>query len=146
MMAVYNGFPASYQQYNNQQSQPFMRPNQNMNIQNNQMAQQWNHQVVDWVIGEAAAKSYYLQPNTTGYLFDTENDTFYVKVTDGNGTPTQFRVFDYTERQTHGNRFRNMNTDAYVTKADFDALRNDFEAFRREFIPANPLNEGESNG
>lgn len=50
-----------------------------------------------WVQGEAGAKAYFVSPNNTVTLWDSENPTIYIKTTDMNGVPSM-RILDFTER------------------------------------------------
>lgn len=55
--------------------------------------------IMAWVQGGInGAKSYPVPPNQRAYLFDSEDNTFYVKDVDQNGMPKPLRAFDYTER------------------------------------------------
>lgn len=137
-MAFYNGFPATYYQPN-----MYQQPIQPAQPPVNQQTQQSNGLV--WVQGEAAAKSYPLAPNTTALLMDSEGDRFYLKSADSSGMPLPLRVFEYHEITAQGSKPEQAAPASYVTKDEFNALRNDFEAFRREFIPTNQ-NGGEADG
>lgn len=66
------------------------------------------------VVGIEGARNYQTAPNTTVPLFDSNEDVFYLKTTDGAGIPS-VRVFDFAERigDTSGE---------YATKADVSAL------------------------
>lgn len=134
-MAFYNGFPATYYQ-------PYQQPIQTVQPPVNQQSQGGSGLV--WVQGEAAAKSYPLAPNATVLLMDSEGDRFYLKSADASGMPLPLRVFEYREVTAQGTKPEQTAPAGYVTKDEFDALRNDFEAFRREFIPN--VNGGEGNG
>lgn len=50
-----------------------------------------------WVQGEAGAKAYLVAPGCTVQLWDSENQTIYLKSADMSGMPSM-RVLDYTER------------------------------------------------
>ena len=51
---------------------------------------------LNWVQGEAGAKSWFVAPGSTVLLMDSENQRFYVKSADMNGMPAM-RTFQYTE-------------------------------------------------
>lgn len=51
---------------------------------------------LNWVQGEAGAKSWYITPGSTVLLMDSENQRFYLKSADMNGVPAM-RTFEYTE-------------------------------------------------
>lgn len=75
---------------------------------------------LNWVIGEAAAKSYPVANGAVVPLFDKDESVLYVKSVDMNGIP-QIRIFDLHERIQQANIESSKNvTDDYVTKADMD--------------------------
>ena len=51
---------------------------------------------LNWVQGEAGAKSWYITPGATVLLMDSENQRFYLKSADMNGVPAM-RTFEYSE-------------------------------------------------
>ena len=79
-MAYYNGFPATYQ--------PVYQVPQTQNQQSS----------IIWVQGEAGAKSYMVAPNSTVTLWDSENQTIYLKSADASGMPS-IKTLDYTIRE-----------------------------------------------
>lgn len=79
-MAYFNGFPVTYPYY--------QQPQQN----------QQNGSPI-WIQGEAAAKSYLVAPNSTVVLFDSEQQTIYLKSADPSGMPS-IKVLDYTVRDS----------------------------------------------
>ena len=98
-MAYFNGFPATYQPLYPQYQQPVI---QNQNQQNG----------VIWVQGEAGAKSYMVAPNSTVTLWDSENQTIYLKSADASGMPS-IKTLDYTIREA-----RNVANTAPVLSDD----------------------------
>ena len=93
-MAYYNGYPATYQPVY-QVPQPQAQSQQSSII---------------WVQGEAGAKSYMVAPNSTVTLWDSENQTIYLKSADATGMPS-IKTLDYTIREA-----RNMaNTSPAIT-------------------------------
>ena len=70
------GFP----QYPVQNPMPMQQPRQDTNGLN-------------WVQGEAGAKSWYITPGSTVLLMDSENQRFYLKSADMNGVPAM-RTFN----------------------------------------------------
>lgn len=94
-----------------------------------QMPQPTNNSII-WVQGEEAAKAYLVAPNTTVQLWDSENQTIYLKSADGSGMPTM-RIIDYTERNTAPKppvQAPQAQTVEYVTRDEFEALKAKFEA------------------
>ena len=73
----------SFQQYPATNPMPMQQPRQDANSLN-------------WVQGEAGAKSWYITPGSTVLLMDSENPRFYLKSADMNGVPAM-RTFEYTE-------------------------------------------------
>lgn len=51
---------------------------------------------LNWVQGEAGAKSWYITPGSTVLLMDSEAQRFYLKSADMNGLPAM-RTFEYNE-------------------------------------------------
>lgn len=95
-MAYNNGFPIGYQPAPinypaNYQPQPVYQP------QSQSVQQQQNPGMI-WVQGEAGAKSYLLTPNTTLPLWDSEQQTIYLKSSDASGMPSM-KILDYTIRE-----------------------------------------------
>lgn len=117
-----------YQQAMNQQpimqNQPAMQANpQPVPNQNNNMI---------WVQGEAGAKSFLIGNGNTVPLWDSENQTIYLKSVDNSGIPSM-RILDYTERNTATktpfNGVQNSGVE-YVTRDEFNALAAEIEALR----------------
>lgn len=109
---AFNGFPASYQPY----YQQFQQPNY-----------QQQNSGINWVQGEAGAKSYLVAPNTTVQLWDSEAQVIYLKSADASGMPSM-KVLDYTIRSNAPAAApavaQNPSNDMskYVTKAELEAL------------------------
>lgn len=51
---------------------------------------------LNWVQGEAGAKSWFVTPGSTVLLMDSESMRFYLKSADGNGVPSM-KTFEYNE-------------------------------------------------
>ena len=92
---------------------------------------QQNNNGLIWVQGEAGAKSYLVQPNTTVLLMDSESQRFYLKSSDASGMPLPLRIFEYSERpQNAPNPASNTQTidySTFATKAEFEAFRSEIE-------------------
>lgn len=119
MMAMYNGFPASYQPmyYQPQYQQP-------------QQPQQNNSGII-WVQGEAGAKSYLVAPNTTVQLWDSEKQTIYLKSADASGMPSM-KTLDYTIREMPQTQAPVAAQNEYATKTDVETLAGQITALRAE--------------
>ena len=126
---AYPGFPATYQpMYYTQQYQPQMPQ---------QPAQQGNGGII-WVSGEAGAKAYLVAPNTTVQLWDSEAQCIYLKSADASGMPSM-KILDYTIRSqmpvngpVGSSASQVVNTTAYATKADLEALAGRLDTLRAE--------------
>lgn len=77
-----------------------------------------------WVQGEAGAKSYLIAAGNTVPLWDSENQTIYLKSVDASGVPSM-RVLDYTERAQTSTASvpaaKNLNEE-FVTRKEFEEL------------------------
>ena len=114
---------------NNQYQQPMQQPT--MQAANNQPMPPQNNSMI-WVQGEAGAKSFLIGNGNTVPLWDSENQTIYIKSVDGSGIPSM-RILDYTERTTAPksplNGVQNSGVE-YVTRDEFNALAAEIEALR----------------
>ena len=118
---AYNYFPQNYQMpaYYPTQSNAFP-------TQQNVGANQPNAQsALNWVQGEAGAKSYLVAPNSTVVLWDTESQTVYIKSADPTGMPS-IKTLDYTIRGNEAKASAN-----YVTEADFDELKKEIDDIKK---------------
>lgn len=78
---------------------------------------------LNWVQGEAGAKSWIVNPGATVLLMDSENQRFYVKSADMNGVPAM-RTFQYTE--VGGQSPQAVPQQAqFVTVEEFNGFKND---------------------
>ena len=126
---AYPGFPATYQpMYFPQQYQPQMPQ---------QPAQQQQNNII-WVSGEAGAKAYLVSPNTTVQLWDSDENVIYLKSADASGMPSM-KILDYTIRSqtpangpVSGSAPRMVDSSAYATKADVEALAGQIDTLRAE--------------
>ena len=112
-------FPVGYQPYQQpsyqQISQPQIQPQAQTPAQN----------MITWVQGEAAARSYYTAPGQSVLLMDSDASVFYIKSADASGMPMPLRVFDYTERtqQPHSEPQAQQKTPSveYITRDEFES-------------------------
>lgn len=74
------------------------------------------------VNGIDGARAYQMRPNSTVALFDANDDYFFLKQTDGAGFPT-IRTFKFEEMFTT----QMSETNNFVTREEFDALRKEIE-------------------
>lgn len=82
------------------------------------------NQPINWVSGEAGAKSWIMGKGETVLLMDSESQVFYLKSTDQTGMPMPLRVFEYKERVTEAmqNNVMTANNE-YVTRQEYDELK-----------------------
>lgn len=114
-MAYNNYFPVGY-------NQPYYMPPQ----------QAAANTGIIWCQGEAAAKSYPVQPNATVQLWDSESQTIYLKSADASGMPSM-KVIDYTIRDTQSAQNASLAAQSNnVTRDEFDALFERVNALRGE--------------
>lgn len=129
-MALYNnGYPVGYPQM-----YPQYIPQNNMAQSPNNVAPSSQGSII-WVQGEAGAKSYLVAPNNTVQLWDSENQTIYLKSADASGMPSM-KVLDYTIRESPQNgsnsSFGGVNDklSVYATKDDFKSVSDQLEELR----------------
>lgn len=78
--------------------------------------------VMSWIQGGLnGAKAYPLAPNSRAYLFDSDEECFYIKVTDQTGVAQPLRRFDYQETQIEEEL--PQDTSKYVTKDELDEIK-----------------------
>ena len=84
-----------------------------------------------WVQGEAGAKSFLVANGNTVPLWDSENQTVYIKTVDASGIPSM-RVLDYTERTEPPKTFAQQQTAPvdYVTRQEFQAVLDELETLK----------------
>ena len=83
-----------------------------------------------WVQGETGAKSYMVASGNTVPLWDSENQTVYIKSVEAAGMPWM-RILDYTER-TAATRAPKAPAVEYVPRSEFDALAAQVAALKKE--------------
>lgn len=127
---AYTNFPMGYQSYMPQQTVPYTNYNtqvNNSNIQNTSSG-------IIWVQGEAGAKSYLVAPNCTVQLWDSENQTIYLKSADASGMPS-IKTLDYTIRDS-SNTTNNPSAPVpqeqtkFVTKLEMEELQKEIESVK----------------
>lgn len=128
-MAYNNIFPATYQNPYYQQPVNYQQPQIQQPSQPQSQAPTSQNSPMIWVQGETGAKSYLLAPNTTLPLWDSENQTIYLKSTDASGMPSM-KILDYTIRDNTPPQVQAVNPQSeskpdYVTHAelmDFESM------------------------
>lgn len=76
--------------------------------------------------GEETARNWYISPNTTIALWDSEEQVIYLKSSDNTGRPT-LKILDYTIREERPTDGAN-----YATRADVDNLTKAIEDLKNE--------------
>lgn len=106
--------PFQYQdQLNQLRNMPMTMPGQNF-----QMRQEQNG--LNWVQGEAGAKSWFVNPGATVLLMDSESQKFYLKTADHNGVP-QLRTFEYKELGAQ----MPVEPQKFLTVEEFNGFKNE---------------------
>jgi len=124
-MAYNSGFPMGYQPYYPQYQ--YQAPQ----VQTPQ-PQQMGGRV--WVSGEAGAKAYILAPNSSAELWDSEQQTIYLKSADASGIPSM-KVLDYTirsEAPTRPPEDVKSPDHINVSREDLNALQSQIDALKDE--------------
>lgn len=143
---AFQAYPTNYYDYQNRYYPP-IQPVQNVPMQQQQVQQTQQPQTqpvnqqsvtpsvvqrnigtgINWVQGEAGAKSYYVPSGQTMMLMDSESDVFYIKMVDANGVPLPLRIFDYKERKNTVAQPQNSNIDMsmFITREEFNQRIND---------------------
>lgn len=80
---------------------------------------QQNQSGIQWVQGEAGAKSFLVAPGQAILLMDSEAQQFFIKSADQSGMPQPLRVFTYQE-VTHGRQTAMQDMSGYVTREELE--------------------------
>lgn len=94
--------------------------------------QQPNNNGLTWVSGIESAKAWYIAPNTTVALWDSESQTIYIKSADASGMPSM-KILDYALREPTSpvERISDAKVD-YLTREDLNALYEQISDLRDE--------------
>ena len=98
--------------WNNYINQPITQPQ--VQVQSNG---------INWVQGEAGAKSYAIAPGQSVLLVDSEKDVFYIKTSDASGMPMPLRIFDFKERVATSPKqetTQQQSSADYITRKEFE--------------------------
>ena len=128
-MAFNSFFPAGYQPYMNQGYMGQYQPQNSQNpgvygqtAANYQATQNGPQNPIIWVQGEAGAKAYPVGPNMTLALWDSENQTIFLKSTDAGGMPSM-KILDYQLRESERKNdllSPKIDTSKFVTKEELE--------------------------
>ena len=113
-MANYNSYLPTYSPY--VYGAP-VTPAQTWTTPSAQQQQQLN--LINWVQGEAGAKSVSVPAGQTALLMDSETNVFYLKTSDVSGIPMPLRKFTYEEVCSDETSFDSAPS-TYVTKEELD--------------------------
>jgi len=122
---------------------------QNPYLQQYQMPQvPQNNGGLNWVQGEAGAKSYMVAPNSTVMLMDSESQRFFLKSTDISGMPQPLRIFEYHETTQNAPKTapieQTIDYSSFATKAEFDAFKDEINGILKN-IPRQVTKNGKSS-
>lgn len=154
-MSGYNAYQYTNQYpYNYTVTNPYLynQPQQQVQVPVQQVQQPQQQGGINWVQGEAGAKSFVIGAGQSVMLMDSENSVFYIKSTDASGMPLPLRIFDYTERVQNTTPISNPveNTqDKYVTKEEFENALNNINALIQQMavpkVNTNTRKKGNGN-
>ena len=124
---AYTGFPATYPQYYPQYSQMSPTPMSGTSPQQNNP--------FIWIQGGVAgAQSYQVAPNNTVILWDSDEQSIYIKSADMQGKPS-IRILDYTIRSEAPRTAQNAlygNDTQIPTKEDISALQSQIDSLKQQ--------------
>lgn len=127
-MSGYNAYQYTGQYpYSYMTTNPYLYNQPQQQIQMPQQVPQPQQGGINWVQGEAGAKSFNVSAGQSVMLMDSESNVFYIKSTDASGMPLPLRIFDYTERTQNVNPISNPVDniqEKYVTKEEFETAIN----------------------
>lgn len=154
-MSGYNAYQYTGQYpYSYMATNPYLYNQPQQQIQVPQQVQQPQQGGINWVQGEAGAKSFNVSAGQSVMLMDSENNVFYIKSTDASGMPLPLRIFDYTERVQNVNPISNPVVEdvqnKYVTKEEFETALNAINATIQQMnaskkIDTNTRKKGNNN-
>lgn len=139
-MAYNSYFPQYYPNYYGNQQMPPQPPQMPSN------APQTSGNSITWVLGENAAKSFPVGAGQTVVLMDREEPIMYMKSVDQSGMPLPLRIFDITERTSDKpsvNVAKNISTDDFVSRKEFDEFRESIKRSINGFRKPHNEKEGE---
>lgn len=87
---------------------------------------------INWVQGEAGARSVPVAAGQKVLLMDSENNVFYVKSSDATGMPLPLRTFEYKEINAETTTPMTPAQNEYVTH---DELKHVLEELKQEITP-----------
>ena len=97
---------------------------------------------INWVQGEAGARSVPVAAGQKVLLMDSENNVFYVKSSDATGMPLPLRIFEYKEVGAETNSTSAQPQSEYVTHEE---LKRALEELKQASKPLSKPKEEKSN-
>lgn len=128
----YSYQPMTYQQQIQQlqqQTQQIPQP------QIQQQPQIQNSGIFFFVNSQKEVDEWVLNAGQTAFFFDRNNPIFYIKSVAQNGLSQPVEVYDYTQRETHGEALENdfkAKADQFVTKEEFNQFKAEIEKMKTE--------------
>ena len=77
---------------------------------------------INWVQGEAGARSVPVPAGQKALLMDSETNVFYVKSSDTSGMPLPLRIFEYKEVDRSATSATDGREDKYVTHEELNKI------------------------
>ena len=77
---------------------------------------------INWVQGEAGARSVPVPAGQKALLMDSETNVFYVKSSDTSGMPLPLRIFEYNEVDRVATNTTDGREDKYVTHEELNKI------------------------
>ena len=130
-MAGYNNyFPQSYTNV------PYTYGAGTISVPNQLNTSNISNQVgaINWVQGEAGARSMPVAPGQKVLLMDSETNVFYVKSSDSSGMPLPLRTFEYKELNLE-NEEVNRAQPKYVTHEELEQILSKFKPIEQPDPP-----------
>lgn len=90
-----------------------------------------------YVNGLADVNSWVVQRGQRVYLFDRNQNTFYVKSVSENGMPNPIEIYDYNLRGTasdHVQGVSGFNPEEYVKREELDTLKEQIKSLKRREV------------
>ena len=113
-MAYNYNFPVGYQNYYPQYQQ---------------QTQTQTQSPLNWVQGEAGAKSFLVAPGNTVTLWDSEAQVIYLKSADASGMPSM-RILDYTIREESRQTHKKGTRGDFATKEDILLIQDQIDQIK----------------
>nr|DAH27875.1 MAG TPA: hypothetical protein [Caudoviricetes sp.] len=98
-----------------------------------------------WVQGETGAKSYMVASGNTVPLWDSENQTIYIKSVDASGIPSM-RVLDYTERTVAPKSTAATPGVDYAPRSELEALTRQVADLKAQVAALSEKKDGGEEG